>query len=131
MAEKPAPGAPDVHPDAADLGTVLAMVRSQLQASAEREDRLIALLEKALDQEKSSLPIAGPPAPPPVSTPGPSTASMKSVNVGRPMLVVSASMADFVAWEEAWSDYLPCSMWKPRIWPPNAHALRQALDEDL
>ena len=66
MAENTAPHAPDVDPGTADLGTVLAMVQSQLRASAEREDRLTALLEKALHHEKPSPPVAGPPAPPPL-----------------------------------------------------------------
>ena len=131
MAENAAPHAPDVDPGTADLGTVLAMVQSQLRASAEREDRLTALLEKALDHEKPS--PTGPPAPPPVSssTPATSTASTKTVNVERPMLVVSATMADFVAWEEAWSDYSQCQHLESQDLAKQRAALRQALDEDL
>ena len=118
-------------PGTADLGTVLAMVQWQLRASAEREDRLTALLEKALDHEKPSPPVAGPPAPPSVSTPAPSTASTKTVNVERPMLVVSATMADFVAWEEDWSDYSRCQHLEAQDLATQRAALWQALDEDL
>ena len=78
-------------------------------------------------------PVAGPPAPPPVSTPAPSTASTKTVNVERPMLVVSATMADFVAWEEAWEDYSRCQHLNQQDLATRRSALRdrQALDEDL
>ena len=131
MAENTAPHAPDVDHGTPDLATVLAMVQSQLRASDEREDWLTALLEKTLDHEKPSPPVAGPPAPPPVSNPAPSTASTKTVNVERPMLVVSATMPDFVAWEEAWSDYSRCQHLEAQDLATQRAALRQALDEDL
>ena len=110
MAENTAPRAPDVALGTADLGTVFAMIKlnPQLRASAQREDRLTTLLEKELDHEQPSPPVAGAPALPPVSNLAPSTASTKTVSGERPMLVVSATMADFVAWEEAWSDYSRC-----------------------
>ena len=101
-------------------------MQKQMAASAAREERLTALLEKALDGSPAS------PSPLPSTSPSPSTpASAKTVSVERPVLMVSATMADFVAWEEAWEDYSRCQHLNQQDLATRRSALRQALDEDL
>ena len=101
-------------------------MQKQMAASAAREERLTALLEKALDGSPAS------PSPLPSTSPSPSTpASTKTVSVERPVLMVSATMADFVAWEEAWEDYSRCQHLNQQDLATRRSALRQALDEDL
>ena len=109
-----------------DWKSVMDKMQKQVAASAAREECLTALLEKALDDSPAS------PSPLPSTSPSPSTpASTKTVSVERPVLMVSATMADFVAWEKAWEDYLHCQHLNQQDLATRRSALRQALDEDL
>ena len=47
------------------------------------------------------------------------------------MLISSANMADFVAWEEAWRDYARCQRLDSHDKATRFAAIRQTLDEDL
>ena len=106
------------------LQSLLKVVEKQMAASAAREDRLTTLLEQAL----KGAPPPESPSPAPQPKPNPNT---KTVSVDRPVLLVSATMADFVAWEEAWHDYAKCQHLEAQDLATRRAALRQALDEDL
>ena len=89
---------------AENITALTALLQEQLQASAEREQRLSALVEKTL---KALVPMSVPTAS--VTPPSASTASIssESVSADRPCLL-SASMAEFSVWEEAWQDCPKC-----------------------
>ena len=109
----PLPASPQAE---AGLASVLELVQEQLKASARREAHLASLLETALSQPRQA---ANP------------TPSAKPVSAERPILLSSATMADFVAWEEAWQDYARCQHLNQQDPGIQLSALRQALDEDL
>ena len=96
-------------PQPATLDSVMALVQEQLKAAAAREAQLTKILEKVMDgSEASPARLAQPSlSPSPSFGLGPS-ATIKPVSVERPMLISSANMADFVAWEEAWCGYARC-----------------------
>ena len=87
----------------------MALVQEQLKAAAAREAQLMKMLEKVKDgSEASPARLAQPSlSPSPFLGLGPN-ATIKPVSDERPMLILSANMADFVAWEEAWRDYACC-----------------------
>ena len=96
-------------PQPATLDSVMALVQEELKAAAAREAQLTKMLEKVLKgSEASPARLAQPsPSPSPSLGIGPS-ATIKPVSVERPMLISSANMADFVAWEKAWHAYARC-----------------------
>ena len=61
----------------------------------------------------------------------PSSAPLKSVAAERPMLLSSASLADFAAWEESWQDYTICQRLSSLGRDTRVSAVRQVFDEDI
>ena len=114
------PAQPPATPAPATLESILSIVQQQLQASEAREAKLTALLEKATSGPSSS-PTPSPPAAP----------AAKTVSIERPMLTSSATMADFVAWEEAWKDYARCQGLAKHDKGTRFAAIRQTLDEEM
>ena len=119
-------------PQPATVDSVMALVQEQLKAAAAREAQLTKMLEKVMDgSEASPARLAQlSPSPSPSLGLGPS-ATIKPVSVEQPMLISSANMADFVAWEEAWRDYARCQRLDSHNKATRSAAIRQALDEDL
>ena len=66
-------------------------------------------------------PEAQPPPPPKLTT----------VSADRPILLSTATLADFTSWLEAWSDYSRCQHLDLQSKTTRVSALRQALDEDI
>ena len=55
----------------------------------------------------------------------------KSVSAERPVLLSTAKVAEFIAWEEAWRDYAQCQCLASHDRHTRMSAFSQALDEDL
>ena len=107
-----------------DLETMQSLFEQQLKASAERERRLEDLLERTLKSVASS-------ASAPSTLSSPTSSSSKNVSVDRPVLINSATLADFEAWEESWHDYAQCQHLSTQTRETRVSALRQAFDEDI
>ncbi|XP_065190896.1 uncharacterized protein K02A2.6-like [Sycon ciliatum] len=99
-----------------DVATLLQLLTTQAQASALRDQQFQTLMERMSNQTSTS--STTPPAP-------------KSVSAERPVLLSTATMAEFTAWEEAWRDYAQCQCLASHDRHTRMSAFRQALDEDL
>ena len=55
----------------------------------------------------------------------------KPVSIDRPTLLSSSTMSDFIAWEEAWSDYAQCQHLASQDREARLSAVRSTLDEDI
>ena len=115
-------------PQPATLDSVMALVQEQLKAAAAREAQLTKMLEKVMDGSEASPARLVQPSPSPSLGLGPSAIKPVSVEA---MLISSANMADFVAWEEAWRDYARCQRLDSHDKATRFAAIRQTLDEDL
>ena len=82
-----------------DVASLVELMKTQMKAAEEREMRMASMLESALK------PSADGRSQPVQVTSSPST---RAVSAERPMLLSSATLADFVSWEEAWTDYAKC-----------------------
>ena len=74
-----------------DVQTLAALLDEQLQASAEREERMTKLLQQPLLPEALNKSQAQPPPPSKPTT----------VSADRPILLSTATLADFSSWLEA------------------------------
>ena len=107
-----------------DLALLLGTIQAQMQASAARETQLTSMLQQALTASQSS----------PGSSPNCSsvtTATGKPVSAERPIILSSATLSDFMSWEEAWDDYSRCQHLSSQDQQTRMAAFRQSLDEDL
>ena len=82
-----------------DVASLVELMKTLMKAAEEREMRMASMLESALK------PSADGRSQPVQVTSSPST---RAVSAERPMLLSSATLADFVSWEEAWTDYAKC-----------------------
>ena len=105
-----------------DIATLAQLVSDQLKAADAREKQLTDILQQALSQLSS-------PSVPSASTS--TSPAPKTVSVERPMLMSSATLADFTAWEEMWRDYSQCQHLSSQDKCTRMAAVRQCLDEDL
>ena len=103
-----------------DVQTLAALLKEQLQASAEYEERMTKLLQQAL--QPKALNNSQPQPPPPKPT---------TVSADRPILLSTTTLADFTSWLEAWSDYSHCQHSDLQSKPTRVFALRQSLDKDI
>ena len=103
-----------VSPDITALTQLLAQ---QMQASEQRERQVAALLESITQQQHS--------------TSSSRQAASKNVAAERPVLMSSATLADFAAWEELWQDFSRCQHLSEQNRETRVAAVRQCFDEDL
>ena len=104
----------------ADVAALTRLLERQMQAAEEREKRLQDMLTATL----GSLPKQS-------SNPQTTTSSTRQVSAERPILISSATQADFTAWEELWRDYAQCQHLSLQDRETRVAAIRQCLDEDL
>ncbi|XP_065182117.1 uncharacterized protein K02A2.6-like [Sycon ciliatum] len=109
---------PGISPISAEIGSLLALMQQQMKAAEARETRLTTLVENATRDNQT---------PPSTST----SCSQKPISVERPVLLSTATMADFTAWEEAWRDYAVCQHLASQSRETRVSALRQAFDADI
>ncbi|XP_065190755.1 uncharacterized protein LOC135821686 [Sycon ciliatum] len=118
----------------AELSGVVALtklVAGQMQAAKAREQQLSKLFQDTLKslQQQQQQPTGLAPTSTrstPTSAPTP-----KPLSQDRPMLLSTASLADFATWEEAWDNYSACQQLASHGLNTRVSALRQAFDEDL
>ena len=79
-----------------DIAALTQLLTDQIQASEARERNLTQLVQQTLQ----ALPSGSVQS---VSSPQP-----KPVSADRPLLVSSATLADFAAWVELWQDFSQC-----------------------
>ena len=119
-AESTAPSPPlDV-----DLNQLLQVIHAQVQASAQRDEQLKALLE-TFSSGQPPVPVVSPAPTPHIP------AAAKPIAVDRPTLLSSATLADFTAWSEAWDDYARCQLLATQPLLTRMSVIRPTLDEDL
>jgi len=92
-----------------EVMAMLNLMQQQMQAAADREARLTAMLTAQTNSSPALKPIA----------------------VERPLLLSSATLADFSSWEEAWEDYSRCQLLSAQPQETRVSALRQAFDADI
>ena len=115
---------------ASEIAALTELLKQQMEASAQREKRMAEILDQTL---KTVAPV---PQPAQAATQAgasqqPVLQSAKTVAVDRPMLLSSATAADFTAWEEAWHDFSCCQKLSCQDKQTRASTIRQCLDEDL
>ena len=89
MSDAAAPSVPS-----ADIAALADLFKKQMEAGNEQEKRLHAIITGlTLHTQPRSSPA--PPAPKPVAA-------------ERPMLLSSASLSEFAAWQELWEDFSGC-----------------------
>eukprot|EP00117_Sycon_ciliatum_P020010 scpid17310/ scgid17953/ len=99
-----------------DASQLLTIIQAQIQASAQRDAQLQTLLQ-TMSNSRTAAPAT--------------TSTTKPVSVDRPILLASATLADYASWCEAWSDYARCQLLASQPRETRMAAFRQALDEDL
>ena len=105
-----------------DVASLVELMKTQMKAAEEREMRMASMLESVLK------PSADGRSQPVQVTSSPST---RAVSAERPMLLSSATLADFVSWEEAWTDYAKCQHLANQDRETRVSAVRQSFDEDI
>ena len=119
---------------ASEIAALTELFKQQMEASAQREKRMAEILDQTLKT------VALAPQPAQAATqagasliqqPVPQSAKTVHVAVDRPMLLSSATAADFTAWEEAWHDFSCCQKLSCQDKQTRASTIRQCLDEDL
>ena len=105
-----------------DVASLVELMKTQMKAAKEREMRMASMLESALK------PSADGRSQPVQVTPSPST---RAVSAECPMLLSSATLADFVSWEEAWTDYAKCQHLANQDRETRVSAVHQSFDEDI
>ena len=99
---------------------LIQLFQEQLQATAQREKRLAALLERTLHDGNGQRAYDD------------RARQHKTVNCSDcPILRAKASLADFVGWKEAWSDFAACQGIRAAKEETQKAVLRQCLDEEL
>ena len=101
-----------------DISALTQLITLQIQAAETREKNLTQLVQQTLQSITQT-------------QQSPSSAPPKSVAAERPMLLSSASLADFAAWEESWRDYAVCQRLSSLGRDTRVSAVRQAFDEDI
>ena len=123
------PPAPTMHVgQGSPLDDLLSLMKRQMEDAERRETRLSEMLEQALQPGFMQQASHG------GSPPNPTTrapALSKPVSIDRPTLLSSSTMSDFIAWEEAWSDYAQCQHLASQDRETRLSALRSTLDEDI
>ncbi|XP_065193134.1 uncharacterized protein LOC135824328 [Sycon ciliatum] len=112
MSDAAAPSVPS-----ADIAALADLFKKQMEAANEREKRLDAIIT-GLTQQSQPRSSPAPPAPKPVAA-------------ERPMLLSSASLSEFAAWQELWEDFSRCQHLTAQSRETRVSAIRQCLDEDL
>ena len=104
------------------LTDFLQIFERQMQAAEAREQRLATMLQSAIQS-------AGPSAP--ASGQSPPRSATKQISADCPVLLSSATLADFTSWEEAWHDYAACQHLSSQNRASRVSAVRQAFDDDI
>ena len=102
-----------------DISQLTMVMMEQLKAAGEREKRMELLLEQFMHRDSQS------------SQPSTQPVRQKPVAAERPILLSTATLADFAAWKESWDDYYRCQQLDAQDRETRVASLRQALDEDL
>ena len=101
------------------LARLVQLIADQAQQASAWDDRMVALLDAALSQ--------GAREPQRASQPRKQT----SINVERPILDATATLAGFTTWKESWEDFVRCKHHRSHDRETRVAALRQSLDEEL
>ena len=113
---------------ASKIAAMTELLEQQMEASAQWEKRMPEILDQTLKA------VAGVPQPAPATEAASQQLvpqSAKTVTVDRPMLLSSATAADFTAWQEAWHDFSCCQKLSCQDKQTRVSTIRQCLDEDL
>ncbi|XP_065182282.1 uncharacterized protein LOC135812991 [Sycon ciliatum] len=111
-----------------DIAALTQLMRQQMETAATREHHLTQLVERTLRSISQPPPPQRPPPAPPARDHVPAA---RPVSVDRPMLLASASLAEFAAWEGLWRDYARCQHLDSQDNATRVATVRQCLDEDL
>ena len=79
------------------LARLAQLIADQAQQASARDDRMVALLDAALSQGAREPQRASQPT------------TQASINVERPILDATATLADFTTWKESWEDFASTS----------------------
>ena len=109
---------PGISSISAEIASLLALMQQQMKAAEACETRLTILVQNAMRDNQG-----------PRST---STSdNQKPISVERPVLLGTATMVDFKAWEEAWNDYAVSQQLTSQSRETRVSALRQAFDAGI
>ena len=108
------------------IAVLTQLMRQPMETAATREQHLTQLMERTLRSNSQPPPPQRPPPAPPASVP-----AARPVSVDRPLLLASASLAEFAAWEGLWQYYARCQHLDSQDNATREATVRQCLDEDL
>ena len=96
---------------------LMMLMKTQLLAAEKREERLEKMLRTSV-----SATAAQPPA---------AVMKSKQISAERPVLLSTASLAEFSAWEESWYDYAVCRQLAAQSHETRVSAVRLSFDEEI